>query len=141
MTNIELASLINTIADGVDPETGEFFDELLLADQIVYNSIKKLRRASRTVHRLGVLKHESQNRLNRPSNKIFEELKSWRLGEAQTLGVPAFTIFSDADLWAIAEGDVVEKKDLLRIHGIGMQTYEKYGDQIYSILHPYILNE
>jgi superfamily II DNA helicase RecQ len=67
--------------------------------------------------------------------RIEEALRVWRLAEARRLGVPAFRIFSDQALRAIATKLPGTAAELLAIPGIGISTVEKYGAQIYRILH------
>jgi superfamily II DNA helicase RecQ len=66
---------------------------------------------------------------------IASALRSWRLAEARRRGVPAFRILTDAALNAIAERRPSTAAELLAISGIGMSTVEKYGAQLYRILH------
>ena len=66
---------------------------------------------------------------------VEEALRVWRLAEARRLGVPAFRVFSDQALRAIAAKLPGTAAELLAIPGIGISTVEKYGAQIYRILH------
>ena len=63
-----------------------------------------------------------------------EALRAWRLLEARRLGVPAFRIFSDQALRAIAQARPATAAELLAVPGIGLSAVEKYGRQIYRIL-------
>jgi DNA topoisomerase-3 len=65
---------------------------------------------------------------------VEEALRAWRLQEARRLGIPAFRIFSDTTLRAIAQRRPQTAAELLAIPGIGMNAVEKYGRQIYRIL-------
>ena len=65
---------------------------------------------------------------------VEDALRAWRLGEAKRRGVPAFRIFSDATLRAIAKARPQTAGELLEIPGIGMHTIEKYGAQIYRLV-------
>jgi superfamily II DNA helicase RecQ len=47
--------------------------------------------------------------------------------------VPAFRIFSDQTLSAIAQRRPAQAAELLAVPGIGISTVEKYGRQIYQI--------
>jgi len=67
-------------------------------------------------------------------SEVEQALRSWRLGEAKRRGVPAFRIFSDATLRAIAKARPQTAGELLAIPGIGMHTIEKYGAQIYRLV-------
>jgi superfamily II DNA helicase RecQ len=66
---------------------------------------------------------------------IEERLRTWRLAEAKRRGVPAFRILTDKTLEALAAGRPATTRELLSIPGIGMNTVEKHGAQIYRILH------
>ena len=66
--------------------------------------------------------------------RVEEALRAWRLTEARRRSVPAFRIFSDKALRAIAETRPASAAELLAIPGIGIGTVEKYGRQIYRIL-------
>ncbi len=70
------------------------------------------------------------------ASPIEEALRAWRLAEAKRRGVPAFRIFSDSTLRAIAEARPQTAGELLAISGIGIHTIEKYGAQIYRIVGP-----
>ena len=61
-------------------------------------------------------------------------LRGWRLIEARQLGVPAFRIFSDRTLRALATSHPVTTQELLAIPGIGSSTVEKYGTKIFRVL-------
>jgi DNA topoisomerase-3 len=65
---------------------------------------------------------------------VEEALRAWRLQEARRLGVPAFRIFSDQALRAIAQARPATAAELLAVPGIGLSAVEKYGRQIYRIL-------
>ena len=64
-----------------------------------------------------------------------EPLRAWRLGEARRLGVPAFRIFTDRTLRALATLRPRNTTEMLAVPGIGLRTAEKYGTQIQRILH------
>ena len=65
---------------------------------------------------------------------IEHALRAWRLAEARRRGVPAFRIFSDRALRAMASTRPGTARELLAVPGIGSSTVEKYGAQIYRIL-------
>jgi superfamily II DNA helicase RecQ len=70
-----------------------------------------------------------------PDSKVEDALRLWRLGEAKRRGVPAFRIFSDQALKAVAARRPATAAELLAIPGLGIGTVEKYGAQIYRLLH------
>ncbi|HLJ47916.1 MAG TPA: DNA topoisomerase 3 [Bryobacteraceae bacterium] len=66
--------------------------------------------------------------------RLEEALRAFRLAEARRRGVPAFRIFTDKVLTAMAQTRPTSTRELLAIPGIGLSTVEKYGAQIFHIL-------
>ena len=74
---------------------------------------------------------------NCPSNAdpaVVEALKAWRRNLAAEQSVPAFVIFTDATLLAIAERNPADDAGLLKIPGIGRAKLDNYGEQVLKIL-------
>ena len=67
-------------------------------------------------------------------SRLEAALRVWRLVEARRRGLPAFRIFSDRTLRALATSRPVTSQELLAVPGIGTSTLEKYGRDIYSVL-------
>jgi len=65
---------------------------------------------------------------------VFESLKTWRRSRAEAEEVPAFVVFSDATLEALAEVKPSNRAGMLRINGIGPTKLEKYGDELLAVL-------
>lgn len=61
-------------------------------------------------------------------------LKEWRTGEARQQSLPAYCVFTDATLMAIAEARPRTAADLLKIHGLGTAKAARYGEQVLAIL-------
>lgn len=61
-------------------------------------------------------------------------LKEWRLAVSQQNKVPAFTIFTDATLIAMAEALPTNEAGLRKISGVGMTKCAKYGASVLAIL-------
>ena len=70
-----------------------------------------------------------------PDSGVEDKLRQWRLAEAKRRGVPAFRIFSDQVLKAVAARRPATAAELLAIPGLGIGTVEKYGAQLYRLLH------
>jgi DNA helicase-2/ATP-dependent DNA helicase PcrA len=66
--------------------------------------------------------------------ELFESLKAWRKERAAAESVPAYVVFSDATLEALAEVRPNDRQALLRINGIGRAKLEKYADEVLEIL-------
>jgi superfamily II DNA helicase RecQ len=70
-----------------------------------------------------------------PDSSVEAGLRNWRLAEAKRRGVPAFRIFSDRALQAMAATRPGTAAELLAVPGIGISVVEKYGAQLYRLLH------
>jgi DNA helicase-2/ATP-dependent DNA helicase PcrA len=65
---------------------------------------------------------------------LFESLKQWRKQRADAESVPAFVVFSDATLEALAEVRPSDRQGLLRVNGIGAAKLERYADDVLAVL-------
>jgi ATP-dependent DNA helicase RecQ len=65
---------------------------------------------------------------------LLERLRAWRSEQARTQSVPAYVIFHDATLTAIASARPREMGDLSTIHGIGAKKLERYGPALIALL-------
>ena len=68
-------------------------------------------------------------------SKVEDALRKWRMAEAKRRGMPAFRIFSDQVLKAVAARRPATAAELLAIPGLGIGTVERYGAHIYRLLH------
>jgi DNA helicase-2/ATP-dependent DNA helicase PcrA len=66
--------------------------------------------------------------------ELFESLRTWRKDRAADESVPAYVVFSDATLEAIAEVRPTDRRGLLMISGIGQAKLDKYAEEILEIL-------
>ncbi|WP_026532047.1 ATP-dependent DNA helicase UvrD2 [Arthrobacter sp. H41] len=64
----------------------------------------------------------------------FEALRSWRLEEAREKDVPAFVVFTDATLIAIAEARPQTLDELGDLAGVGSAKLERYGESVLNIV-------
>ena len=67
---------------------------------------------------------------------LLERLKQWRLAVAKETSMPAFVVFTDATLVAIAESNPRDNAALLRIPGVGATKLERYGEAVLRVLAP-----
>jgi DNA helicase-2/ATP-dependent DNA helicase PcrA len=65
---------------------------------------------------------------------LFEQLRTWRSGQAAEESVPAYVVFTDATLQLIAEHKPRSADALLRINGIGKAKLERYGDAVLALV-------
>lgn len=66
--------------------------------------------------------------------ELFEALVEWRLQESRTRAVPAYVVFTDATLRAIAEQRPHDAAALLRVSGVGARKLEMYGESLLELL-------
>ncbi len=64
---------------------------------------------------------------------LFESLRSWRLAQAGAQSVPAYVVFTDATLVAIAETVPTSEAELSQISGIGRTKLDRYGADVLEI--------
>ncbi|QTX06168.1 DNA helicase RecQ [Agromyces archimandritae] len=62
--------------------------------------------------------------------ELFEALRAWRAGEAREQGVPAYIVFGDATLRAVAVAKPASLAELDGITGIGAKKLEAYGQAL-----------
>jgi len=66
---------------------------------------------------------------------LLERLRAWRGEQAREQSVPAYVIFHDATLSAIASSRPRDMGELSTIHGIGAKKLERYGPSLMTLLH------
>jgi DNA helicase-2/ATP-dependent DNA helicase PcrA len=64
------------------------------------------------------------------AGELFERLRAWRSQAAQSQSVPAYVVFSDATLQAIAETRPSSLRELSGLPGIGARKLEMYGEDV-----------
>jgi len=65
---------------------------------------------------------------------LFERLKAWRLERSMADKVPAYVVFTDKTLEAIADLRPADEQQLLRISGIGKRKVDQYGDDVLALV-------
>ncbi len=65
--------------------------------------------------------------------EMFERLRAWRLERAQEQRVPAYCVFTDATLVAIAEARPTSPSQLATIPGVGASKLSRYADDVLGI--------
>ncbi len=65
---------------------------------------------------------------------LVEALRIWRKSTSAGAGVPAYVVFSDATLLAIAERRPTDDAALLAIPGIGRTKLDAYGTDVIGIV-------
>jgi len=81
-----------------------------------------------------VRRKASADGLSDADASLLDRLRAWRSEQARTQSVPAYVIFHDATLSAIASARPREMGDLSTIHGIGAKKLERYGPALIALL-------
>ena len=63
-----------------------------------------------------------------------DRLKRWRMETARASGVPAYVVFHDSTLNAIASAQPANLAELLRVPGVGDSKLRKYGEEVLELL-------
>lgn len=67
-------------------------------------------------------------------DELLAELKDWRLRISKEMSVPAFVVFTDNTLIAIAESMPTDDAALVAIPGIGARKLEQYGPDVLALV-------
>ena len=65
--------------------------------------------------------------LSEGDNQLINRLKQLRLDISKKQGLPAYTVFHDSTLIQMVEYKPKSEEDFLRIDGVGLTKYQKYG--------------
>jgi DNA helicase-2/ATP-dependent DNA helicase PcrA len=68
--------------------------------------------------------------LDGEAGELFERLRAWRSSTAQEASVPAYVVFTDATLQAIAESRPTTVRELSALPGVGARKLELYGADV-----------
>jgi DNA helicase-2/ATP-dependent DNA helicase PcrA len=66
--------------------------------------------------------------------QVLEALKTWRARTARATGVPAFVVFHDTTLAAVAEAKPRNRNALLALPGVGPVKAERYGEAVLQVV-------
>nr|WP_238945976.1 DNA helicase RecQ [Vandammella animalimorsus] len=78
-------------------------------------------------------RQERQAALDDASRQRFEALKAWRREVAQQHQLPAFVVFADATLLAIASENPRSLQALSAISGVGQKKLDAYGQELLRV--------
>src|SRR5690606_33461420 len=68
----------------------------------------------------------------------FDALREWRAAAAKVADVPAFVVFHDKTLRAIARRLPQTLADLQAVDGLGPVKVERYGDALLQVVRPHV---
>jgi DNA topoisomerase-3 len=109
--------------------------EILMKDEVAQAPRSRKRKKKAVGRKKGKREPKMAVATVAPDAAVQTTLRNWRLAEAKRRGVPAFRIFSDKVLEAMAASRPETAAELLAIPGIGISIVEKYGAQLYRLLH------
>ena len=89
-------------------------------------TLERAGRARRTRHQVEVGNHADP--------AVYQALKTWRSATARASGVPAFVIFHDTTLAAVAEAKPRDRRSLLALPGMGPVKADRYGDALLAVV-------
>ena len=69
---------------------------------------------------------------------LYDALVEWRRSVSKASGAPAYVVFHDATLAAVAEARPRTRFELLRLQGVGPVKVERYADDVLALVeaHP-----
>ncbi len=65
---------------------------------------------------------------------LLARLKAWRLAESKQHSLPAYVVFTDTTLMAIAQYQPRDDESLMKIRGLGTAKLRRYGAQLLRII-------
>ncbi|GAA4194762.1 DNA helicase RecQ [Microbacterium oryzae] len=86
------------------------------------------------VARVPQRKASAADALAAEDRSLFEALRAWRAEQAREQGVPAYIVFGDATLRALAEHRPANPADLDGIPGIGAKKRDAYGEAVLAVI-------
>ena len=72
--------------------------------------------------------------LTAEQQELADRLRTWRKERAARDGVPAFVVFNDRTLRALARSGARGAEDLIAVHGFGAAKVDRYGDELLQIM-------
>jgi ATP-dependent DNA helicase RecQ len=101
---------------------------VLLREQALSGSADRKKRSVKTS-----VKGMAEASLNAGAMERLGKLKAWRAEVAREHNLPAFVIFHDATLRALAEQDPQSLGDLEGISGMGAKKLQAYGAEVLRV--------
>jgi ATP-dependent DNA helicase RecQ len=122
---------IDGCGDACDVCTGEGIESIAAAVRVALRGGRDRRSgAARAPSRTLVVGDDA----SRADAELFERLRELRKRLADEAGVPAYIVFSDTTLKAMAERRPSSGDELLGITGVGPAKLERYGDAFLEVL-------
>ena len=68
---------------------------------------------------------------------LFNRLRAWRMEKSAEMNVPPYAVFSQRALYEMVHYLPMNRKDLLKINGIGQKKLTQFGEDIMNIIQTY----
>ena len=82
----------------------------------------------------GMTRSGRSGALARADGPVADALRAWRRKRAEADGVPAYVVFNDRTLAALADRRPRSRGELLAVEGIGPAKLDRYGDELLGLL-------
>ncbi|CDS52658.1 ATP-dependent DNA helicase RecQ [Polaromonas sp. CG9_12] len=129
--NAEAFNTLQLMPDARQVLKGEV--NVLLRQQAVSAKAERPRRGSKASAKKTSAKGMAEATLNAGALERLARLKAWRAEVAREHNLPAFVIFHDATLRAIAERAPHSLRDLEGISGMGVKKLQAYGAEVLRV--------
>jgi ATP-dependent DNA helicase RecQ len=132
------------LAQGLLATTGEYGTlgltdaaaEVLAGRRVVElrTEVERPERAARRTSSRSSARGAGGGDLNPEQEALFDALRAWRAAQSREQGVPAYIVFGDATLRAVAAAKPATTADLDGISGIGAKKLESYGQALLDVV-------
>jgi|GEM_PF-2048357 len=132
MTPPDALLILQRLAEGIDPQTGEIFP----ADS-PYQRPQTVRALDVAISALQNTSPQIDNTptvLTSQQQEFFEKLRRWRNRQAEAEGIPPFTIAHNRMLTDMVLPSIHDEQGLFAIKGFGAKRMQKYGAEILELL-------
>ena len=105
--------------------------------QLRNDVVTRVSRASRRkvdARGVPVTRSVAASALGSQDRDLFERLRTWRSETAKAASVPAYVVFPDSVLVAIASARPTSRDELFAISGVGEKKLETYGDEVLQVV-------
>ena len=123
--------ILEALSNGYNPFTGEVYDN----NHILNN--ENLKQALQKIYKYfinGNIELTKED-LDDKQLALYEELRKWRKEKSIMEGYYlAYLVFSNRVIINIITSEINEKKDLIKVNGIGNIKYNKYADELFDII-------
>ncbi|MGI8697454.1 MAG: ATP-dependent helicase [Mycobacteriales bacterium] len=79
-------------------------------------------------------RRRDREQLEGPAVELFERLRAWRVAKAADQQVPAYVVFTDATLVAVAQARPNTSAELGSLPGIGTTKLDRYGADVLAVV-------